>query len=193
MIINGIQFCLEIKMGGITLREYFHKEKVFIHGPKGEAFTISLSNSSLRRAIVVVSMDGLCVIDGLGMQDEGLGYILEPGQHMAIDCWRFKGFQCPQLRFGHRPPGFENTMDQPVNPGVIEAVFFFEQENPHYATNWLAQSGFRLEEHTSTGWGSTRKTQVIQEQFAREENPIGRLIIQYDEKDALESIGIHTH
>jgi len=190
VISQNSQFSMGIKMGGITLSEYLHEDEVFVHGPKGETFAISLMNNSSRRAVAVVSMDGLCIIDGLEMLEQGLGYILEPGKQITVDCWRFKGSQCPELQFGYRPPGFENIMDEPANPGVIEAIFFYEQEDPQYSSNWLAQSGFRIEEHNPSGWGSTRKLQVIREQFAREEQDAGKLVIQYEERDALEKMGI---
>lgn len=186
-------FSVEVKLGGKTLREYIHNEGIFICGPKGESFSISLRNKSARRTMAVISVDGLCIIDGLEMLDQGLGYIIEPGQESNIDSWRFNTIQCPQFHFGYKPPGFETMMDRAGNLGVIEIAFFYEQANPHYSDDWLSQSGFRLGSHQASGWFSKKKSEIVREQFAREDQPVERVIIQYEDQDALEKMGIELH
>lgn len=183
-------FTVSIKSGGNTLSEYYHKGDVFVLGAKGDYYEIALRNTSPRRAIAVVNIDGLCAVDGREFLGDGLGYILEPGVLVTIDCWRFQNSQCPPLQFGYLPSGFEKEMDEPGNPGVIEALFFFEQTKPYYSPNWLAQSGYNKRTIQRRGWGTKDEERVIREQFAKEHSPISTIVIQYEERSALEKMGV---
>jgi hypothetical protein len=135
-------------------------------------------------------VDGLCAIDGRELLENGGGYILEPGVLITVDCWRFQTNQCPPLQFGYLPSGFEREMDEPGNPGVIDAFFFFEQKKPYYSSNWVAQSGYNKKTVKRLGWTANDEEQVIREQFAREHSPTSSISIQYEERSALEKMGI---
>jgi len=187
---NDGWFTMSIKSGGDTLSEYYHKNDVFVLGAKGGHYEIALRNTSPRRAIAVVNIDGLCAVDGRELLEDGLGYILEPGVSVNVDCWRFQTNQCPPLQFGYLPRGFEKEMDEPGNPGVIEAIFFFERTKPYCSSNWLAQSGYNKKTIERRGWGAKDEERVIREQFAKEHSPISTIVIQYEERSAFEEMGI---
>lgn len=178
MISKDGWFSLTVKSGGLRLVESYSKGEIVVRAIAGATFTLALTNSSRRRAMAIVNIDGLCIIDGLELAYEGLGYILEPGMTIELSCWRMEEY-CPELAFGRLPEGFENQMDVPTKPGVIEALFFFEQAAPYYTGAFLAQSGFATQRSEGIGWSGKPKERIVREQFAKEASPISSITIRY--------------
>ncbi|PWU23020.1 hypothetical protein C5B42_04405 [Candidatus Cerribacteria bacterium 'Amazon FNV 2010 28 9'] len=183
-------FSMAVVSNGKTLREFYHKGEVFVLGNKGDLYELHISNKSPRRVMVVLNIDGLCAIDGMELADAGLGYIIEPTSLVIVECWRFETGDCAPFQFSCIPQGFEGKMDEPGNLGVIEATFFFEQRHPFYSSDWLSQSGYAVHKRSGSGWGKASEKRVIREQFAKEFSPTSTIVVQYEERSALEKMGV---
>ena len=121
-------FQLEVLVNGRSVKEYPQLGKVFIEGRKGSEFTIRVHNHSSRRAVAVISVDGLSVMDGKTASTDGVGYILEPHGFTDVPGWRLDDDEVARFFFSSLPEAYAAKMDKPANIGVIGTAFFFEKE-----------------------------------------------------------------
>ncbi len=178
---NG-QFSMFINSGGNALAELENGTGTFVVGPKGDTFSLNLRNTSSRRVIVMINIDGFCTIDGLDLLGEDVGYILEPGVLVTIDCWRFKTGQCLPLQFGRLPGGFIEENDETGNQGVIEAIFFNEETDPDHGSMTL---GLNFKTLNHSGWGSQNEKKVVREHFVKKVAPESTITIMYVQRSKL--------
>src|SRR5206468_7132945 len=97
-------------------------------GEPGERYEVVLKNDGRRAIEVLVSVDGLDVVDGKPLSFKKRGYVLAPFETLAVDGFRTSNASVAAFRFGsmfdsygHRRHG--NT----VNAGVIGVAVFEEQ------------------------------------------------------------------
>lgn len=103
--------------------------KTWLTGVVGERYSLRFKNESTRRYEVVVSVDGLDVINGRAAQYANAGYILEPGQELVIDGFRTSPSSVAAFRFGNAALSYAASKGSEAarNIGVIGVALFGEK------------------------------------------------------------------
>ena len=99
-----------------------------VMGRAGEAYGIRLKNRTHKRIEVVVSVDGLDVMDGQAATARKHGYILESGQEFTIRGFRINNRSVKQFVFGSVGESVAAKKGQARNVGVIGLAVYEEDE-----------------------------------------------------------------
>jgi len=101
----------------------------FVEGKPGERYLIIVMNQSPLRREVVISVDGLDVMDGQSASTKKRGYILDPGQEFAVEGFRTGPDTVAAFRFGSVAESYSNQRHGTTrNIGVI-GLAVFEESN----------------------------------------------------------------
>ena len=132
--------CLCVRMGGglITmglrdenghfLNGYVSGAKNYVVGEAGTRYTILLRNRSPFRFEVVLSVDGLDVLDGKDASLAKRGYVLDPRGELEVDGFRQSMDQVAAFRFGTVSSSYANQKHgETRNVGVIGVAVFHER------------------------------------------------------------------
>jgi hypothetical protein len=111
--------------------EYTHEGLTFIEGRQGEPFLIHFKNNLPSRVLVVMSVDGLDVIQGKPATAASAGYVVEPNKDLDIKGWRASEAKVRQFFFETKERSYaaETGHDQ-NNCGVIGCKVIAEQAIP---------------------------------------------------------------
>ncbi|MBL9020638.1 MAG: hypothetical protein JNL21_00500 [Myxococcales bacterium] len=102
--------------------------KKFVVGQAGDRYSIVLQSHVPARLEVVVSVDGLDVIDGKAASFSKRGYLIDPHGQIEIDGFRQSMDQVAAFRFGSvRNSYAEKKTGDSRNVGVIGIALFNEQ------------------------------------------------------------------
>jgi len=106
----------------------------FVTGVAGQRYTIFLKNHSPGRIEVVVSVDGLDVIDGKAASFNKRGYLIDPFGDLEIDGFRTSTSEVAAFRFGSvRDSYAAKKHGDTRNVGVIGLALFHERgDNPRF-------------------------------------------------------------
>ena len=123
---------VEIIQGGQVLRQYTHEGQRFIEAPPEGDYQIRLTNSCGQRRLVVISVDGINVIDGTDAAHDGPGYVLRAWESVTIKGWRRTDSEVAAFRFNASQGGgyAEQTGRGTKNTGVIGIAVFNEKVDP---------------------------------------------------------------
>ena len=201
------QVGFEILVDGKPVREYSHAGRVFIEGRQGSEFTLRVRNNTYQRALAVVTVDGLSVMDGrVGNYNSG-GYILGQLEFVNIPGWRLNNEKVARFFFAELKEAYASLMDQPTDIGVIGCAVFYEKvrryatpavpPSPQYLNFSFGSDLVRGRPHDTllgsdigTGFGQQTEHQVRRVEFDRMGSPFGVLEIYYDNQNGLEARGI---
>ncbi|MGE9268578.1 MAG: hypothetical protein ACQKBY_10810 [Verrucomicrobiales bacterium] len=89
-----------VKTGWGFAKTVFADEKSYVIGRKGETYRIYLENTSRVPVEVVVSVDGLDVMDGKRASVRKRGYLIAPGKSLEIKGFRKSHSQVAAFTFG---------------------------------------------------------------------------------------------
>jgi len=125
---------IEILQGGHVLRQYTHEGQQFIEAPPEGDYQIRLTNSCGQRRLVVISVDGINVVDGTDAAHDGPGYVLRAWETVTIKGWRRTDSEVAAFRFNAQQGGgySEQTGRGTKNTGVIGIAVFNEKVDPMY-------------------------------------------------------------
>jgi hypothetical protein len=125
---------VEIIQGGQVLRQYTHEGQNFIEAPPEGDYQIRLTNSCGQRRLVVISVDGINVVDGTDAAHDGPGYVLRGWETATIKGWRRTDSEVASFRFNASQGGgyAEQTGRGTKNTGVIGIAVFNEKVDPLY-------------------------------------------------------------
>ncbi len=106
----------------------------YVTGLGGDRYTIYLKNHSPGRIEVVVSVDGLDVIDGKSASFSKRGYLLDPYGDLTIDGFRTSNSEVAAFRFGSvRDSYAARKHGDTRNVGVIGVALFNERgDSPRF-------------------------------------------------------------
>jgi hypothetical protein len=121
-------FDLDVCVHGRKVRTYKHEGERFIEGRSGSEYTLKIHNNTSRRAVAVISVDGLSVMDGKEASRKGAGYVLDAHSVTEIPGWRLDNSGVARFRFGSVPSSFAGKQKKARNVGVIGCVLYFEVE-----------------------------------------------------------------
>ncbi len=104
------------------------KGKRFVTGITGERYAIVVKNETDRRLEIVLSVDGLDVLDGKAANYKKRGYIVEPDAELEVDGFRTSDSSVAAFRFGTVPESYANLKKRgTANVGVIGVAVFQER------------------------------------------------------------------
>jgi hypothetical protein len=115
---------------GRTLAGYQASGKTFAIGEAGARYSIWLENRTPARFEIVVSVDGLDVIDGKPASFGKRGYILNPHASLEIDGFRQSESTVAAFRFGSVRGSYAARKGDDRNVGVIGVAVFHEKGVP---------------------------------------------------------------
>lgn len=198
---NDNNFQFEVLIHGRPAYEYFWRGETLIEGRRGSEFTLRVRNNSRRRAVAVLSVDGLSVMTGQRASQNDSGYVVEPHDYVDIPGWRLNNQQVAHFFFASLPQAYAAQMGTPENIGVIGAIFFFEKtQRPHYndydtlrsleATRGLTFGAMAKGGGIGTGFGRRTEHEVTSVHFDREGFAASTMTIRYDEAQGLRDRGI---
>jgi hypothetical protein len=107
-----------------------HKGSIHIAASDGERYRIRVKNTTGKRALVVITVDGRNIIDGQPGAIDGNGYVLAPYEEHAFDGWRQTDQTVAAFRFGKKGESYSSQMGSPENVGIIGVAVFDEKAPP---------------------------------------------------------------
>lgn len=111
---------------GQWLSPTVHRGQRWIAGTPGHRYSVRLANTSGRRVLVVLSVDGVNAISGQTAHPSQTGYVLAPWQTMEVEGWRKSLDQVAQFVFTDLPDSYAARTGRPDNVGVIGVAVFEE-------------------------------------------------------------------
>lgn len=129
---------VEILQHGKVLKQIDHQGRSFIVAPPSGSYQIRLSNKYGRntpdktgRLLVVVSVDGLNIIDGTPASYDGPGYVIMPHQTILIPGWHRSNKEVAEFDFQPEGSGYSAQVGKGTkNTGVIGIAVFEERHVP---------------------------------------------------------------
>lgn len=106
---------------------FTNRDRGFVVGRVGDAYTIVVTNRSSHRFEVVASVDGLDVIDGKTADLDHRGYIMRPYGEVRIDGFRQSMNTVAAFRFGAVADSYAAQTGSARNVGVIGVAVFAER------------------------------------------------------------------
>ncbi len=111
---------------GGYLRSFSARGDAFFIGEEGDRYVIALKNNTPTRLEVVVSVDGLDVLDGKRASFSKRGYLIEPRGSLTIDGFRRSDSQVAAFRFSGVADSYAARTGSSRNVGVIGLAVFPE-------------------------------------------------------------------
>lgn len=100
----------------------------YVVGDSGERYTIKIRNKSYRRVEVVLSVDGLDVMDGRAASTSKRGYIVPARSSRTVEGWRTSMSSVAAFRFGSVSDSYSARSGAGTrNVGVIGVAVFAEK------------------------------------------------------------------
>lgn len=111
---------------GNELPYYSQRGQRWVAGQNGHPYSLRLTNRTPGRVLVVLSVDGLNVINGQVASPDQTGYVLEPWQRADITGWRKSHQEVAQFVFTDPGRSYASRTGRPDNVGVIGMAVFNE-------------------------------------------------------------------
>ena len=117
-----------MRSGFGIMRNYHSDGKRYVVGRKDAKYAISVKNNSRSRLEVVVSVDGLDVVDGQPASLRKRGYIVWPDQTLEIRGWRASEKEVASFVFSPVSGSYSNLQyGETRNVGVVGLAVFTEK------------------------------------------------------------------
>ncbi|MDQ8189663.1 hypothetical protein [Roseibacillus persicicus] len=133
-----------VKSGWSTPDHYMSGSKRYVVGKKGRKYSLVVRNVSDSRLEVVLSVDGLDVMDGKAASFKKRGYIIAPGEKIEVKGFRTSYDTVATFEFSTVGASYSNLRHgQTRDIGVIGLAVFAEKGSPpwRWATNDASQRG----------------------------------------------------
>lgn len=113
--------------GGQWLEPVSHRGERWIAGIPGHRYAVRLTNTSSRRVLVVLSVDGVNAVTGETAAPSQAGYVLGPWQSTEVAGWRKSMDDVAQFVFTDLPDSYAARTGRPFDVGVIGIAVFDER------------------------------------------------------------------
>ena len=118
---------VDILVNDRPITTYNHDGKLYIEGRPNSPYKIRIRNPSWKRMKVIVSVDGLSVLDGKPAKGDSKGYVINGYGDVVIDGWRTDNTTTRQFVFGAKRKSYSSRVGEgTVNVGVIGVMMFEE-------------------------------------------------------------------
>ena len=122
-----------VLVGKKPIKEYFHEQSNFVEGREGSEYTVRLRNGTSTRALYVLSVDGLSVLDGQECSDNSPGYVIGAGETLDVLCYKVDDGTGAKFVFGTKDESYSAEIGKGTdNVGVIAARVFREKQRSAY-------------------------------------------------------------
>ncbi|WP_428264395.1 hypothetical protein [Haliangium sp.] len=118
-----------IDESGFPQRLHQHRGRTYVLGQAGSRYIIRVGNPTPRRIEVVLSVDGLDVVDGEPADLRKRGYVVQPHSELRLEGFRVSAEQVAAFRFSSVSNSYAGRKGKARNVGVI-GVAIFEEEAP---------------------------------------------------------------
>jgi hypothetical protein len=131
---NNKNIELLVLIKGRPITQYHHQGNVFIEGRAGSEYEIELRNHTAGRVEVVLSVDGLSVIDGKFAGPQSSGYLLNAHGNIRVPGWILNNQSVAKFAFADKEQSYSTQMSEGEahNNGVIGIMAFGEK--PRYVS-----------------------------------------------------------
>ncbi|MBF6024979.1 hypothetical protein [Lysobacter niastensis] len=194
---------------GQWLQPVRHRGQAWIAGTPGHRYSLRLTNTTGRRVLVVLSVDGVNAVTGETAHPSQTGYVLGPWQSSEIQGWRKSLDEVAQFVFTDLPDSYAARTGRPDNVGVI-GVAVFEESRRWYgdvpvpiargerergdaakATAPAAESRDSAAQSIGTGHGAREWSQATRTGFERAtRHPAQISELRYDDPASLVARGV---
>lgn len=118
------KFTFEVRINGRAITEYRHEGDVYVEGRDSSVYSLHVTNHTGKSAKLVLSVDGLSVIDGHPASENSQGYIVKPYGSIDVEGWRTSDDEVRVFKFGSRKKSYvAKTGNDVSNIGVIGLMF----------------------------------------------------------------------
>ena len=116
--------------------------RVFVEGRDGSEFVIRVRNQNNHRVLVLISVDGLSVLDGGAASEDSTGYVLNAFQTMDLPGWTLNNEAVAKFTFAGKKGGsyVEQIGGDAVNKGVIGVLVYDDKNRPRPRTPTVFRS-----------------------------------------------------
>lgn len=119
-----------VDASGRVLPSWQQGGRIYVAGEPGTRYAIRVRNTTARRLLAVVSVDGVNVLSGETAAHAQRGYVFEPWTTAEIDGWRKSLREAAAFYFTELPDSYAARMGRPANVGVIGLAVFEEWQPP---------------------------------------------------------------
>jgi len=125
----------DVCIDGRPVKEYYGRDEgVYIEGRRGSEFTLKFRNKSSEKVLVVLSVDGLSVMDGEPASEKSGGYVCGAFDSIDVPGWRINADKVAKFKF--QPQGDRDNKTyveelasegfnvDPANQGVIGIMVY---------------------------------------------------------------------
>jgi hypothetical protein len=117
-----------VKGLGGSLKNFQSGDKRYVEGKEGQRYMLVVKNKAKSRLEVVLSVDGLDVMDGKSASVRKRGYIINPGKTLEVKGWRTSQGTVASFRFSGVGGSYANLKHGDTrNVGVIGLAVFTEK------------------------------------------------------------------
>lgn len=120
---------VELLINNKSAQEYKLSDgRTFIEGRKNSNYEIRIKNNTYARKKVVVSVDGLSIMNGEQASYKDTGYILNSQESITIPGWHLDSKEVASFKFGDKEHSYSEQTDNGTgNVGVIGVAVFNEK------------------------------------------------------------------
>ena len=208
-----VQMSIVDRDSGDWLPQYRHRGEDWIAGVPGHRYGVRLTNTSARRVLVVLSVDGINAVSGQTASVAQAGYVLAPWETAEIDGWRKSLDEVAQFVFTDLGDSYAARTGRPRNVGVI-GIAVFEEARPAYNPPplWRREAGAAARQaapaavESASADASAARQRIGTGHGQREWSPVGTtdferastapaqvVTIRYDDTSRLVALGILPH
>jgi len=134
---------LDVLVHGKKVTKYPKEGLTFIEGRNETPYTIRFTNNTAWRVLVVVSVDGLSVMDGEEASSESSGYVVDAFGTVDIPGWRLDNDEVAKFIFDKKGKSYAYKTNKPNNVGVIGCLVFMERKEAYFP-GYFNDSALRL-------------------------------------------------
>jgi hypothetical protein len=202
---------------GMALPSVRHRGTTFVAGVPGERYMVRVTNNTMERIEVVVTVDGRDVLTGqLGNFVRQRGYVVDPMGTVSIDGFRRSLDHVAAFRFSDVHDSFAGRSGTPQHAGIVGVAVFKERVSHHHHDRPVARAAestdeaaprssaptkggsaranrdMRSRQEIGTEFAETRVSRVREVSFVRRNpsRPDSRTALRYDTAQALVARGV---
>jgi len=209
---NGIRVgSLQVLVENEVAIEYVQDSDFFVEAKIGSPFSIKFTNGTCGRLLIVMSVDGLSVMDGEPASYDSGGYVIKPYGGLIVPGWRVSNESVAQFKFESPEESYVAKRGADTsNIGVIGIAVFRESVPyhppismwdagkrekciPHVRGMSLNSGGMLLNSSGSagTGWGKEQEHNVRTVEFEKmSERPAAVATMRYETAERLKELGV---
>lgn len=132
---NTNKYGLEVLVSGTSgkknIAKLSHNGKLFIEAKDGTEYSLRVSNSTGKRVMAIITVDGVNVVDGT-KDEKGTGYIVNAYSAVEIKGFRESTTHVGNFKFAVKGKGYNSDKasgGSVTNSGVIGCIFIEEKED----------------------------------------------------------------